>query len=425
MKILFLTDNFPPEVNAPASRTFEHTREWVKAAHDVTVITCAPNFPQGKLLPGYRNKWRQRDTVEGIKLIRVWSFITANEGFLKRILDHLSFALTAFLAGLRQPADVIVATSPQFFTTFAAFALSKLKRRPWVFEVRDIWPAAIRALGFVRHERILAWLELIELALYRDAAMVVVVTESFKGDLVARGIDPAKIEVVTNGVDLTNFAPRPRDVALERELALEGKFIVGYIGTHGHGQKLGFIVDAAAAVTDPQVHFLFVGAGAERAEVVAKAKRLGLANMTFLETVPKEQVTRYLALSDIMLVPLRKTDIYRSVIPSKIFEAAGMERPILIGVDGEARAIVEKYGAGRYYEPEDLDSFAAALTAIRVSGEDRAVMVAGCRGLAEAYDRKRLAAKMLGLLERIAPSAAGSSDLARRPDHPADAVDRV
>ena len=214
MRILFLSDNFPPEVNAPASRTFEHCREWVKAGHQVTVITCNPNFPQGKLFAGHTNRLMpRRDTVEGIEVVRVWSYITANEGFAKRVLDYLSFAFTAFLAGLRERPDVIVATSPQFFTTLAGAALSMVKNRPWIFEVRDLWPESIAAVGAMKTGALLRWLEKLELALYRHADRVVVVTDAFKRNLAGRGIDPAKIGVVTNGVLLDSLL-----VAAERGL---------------------------------------------------------------------------------------------------------------------------------------------------------------------------------------------------------------
>lgn len=402
MKILFLTDNFPPEVNAPASRTHEHCREWVRLGHQVTVITCAPNFPQGKVQEGYRNRWRQREMIDGIEVIRVWSFITANEGFLKRVLDYLSFALTSFIAGLAVDCDVIVATSPQFFTTLSGFALSKMKRRPWVFEVRDLWPATIVAVGAIRNQAILRQLERLELFLYRDARMVVVVTEAFKADLVGRGIDPAKIEVVTNGVDLSAFRPRARDPELEDRLGLKGKTVVSYIGTHGQCQGLEFVVDAASKVARKDLHFLFVGAGAERAMVMERAQALGLSNTTFLEPVPKHEVGRYLSLTDVMLVPLRRSEVFTTVIPSKIFEAAAMEKPILLGVDGEARGIIERFGAGRFYEPEDCDSFLGELEAMTADPARDAKIREGCGRMALAYDRTALARTMLSHLERAA-----------------------
>src|SRR5680860_563989 len=140
MKLLFLTDNFPPELNAPATRTYEHCREWVKEGMEVTVITCFPNFPKGKIFPGYKNKLYQIEEMEGIKVIRVWSFIAENKGMAKRFIDFISFAVSGFLAGLFQKdIDKIIITSPQFFVSFSGYLLSLLKRKPWVFEVRDLW----------------------------------------------------------------------------------------------------------------------------------------------------------------------------------------------------------------------------------------------------------------------------------------------
>ena len=147
MKILFLTDNFPPEVNAPATRTYEHCREWIRQGAEVTVITCTPNFPQGKVYKGYTNKPYQQEMMDGIHVIRVWSYITANEGFIKRTLDYISFSVTSFLAGLFQQADIIIATSPQFFTALSGRTLSFWKRKPWIMEVRDLWPESIKTVG--------------------------------------------------------------------------------------------------------------------------------------------------------------------------------------------------------------------------------------------------------------------------------------
>lgn len=418
MHILFLTDNFPPEVNAPASRTFEHAREWVRAGARVTVITGNPNFPEGRLMAGYRNRLRpQRMTIDGIKVVRVWSYISANEGFAKRVVDYVSFAMMAFFAGLRVKADVIVATSPQFFTSWAGWALSKAKRRPWIFELRDLWPESIVAVGAMKPGKLLNFLEKIELGLYRDAKLVIPVTDAFKTNLVARGIAAEKIEVVTNGVAMEQFSARPRDEALIARLGMTGKTIVAYIGTHGAAHGLDFIVNSIADA-DPRFHFLFVGAGAEKNKIVAQAKALALTNCTFVDPVPKAEVVGYIASCDVMLVPLRRNDTFKTVIPSKIFEAAAMRRPVLLGVEGQAQEIVEKYGAGLCFRPEDTASFLAVLDAI-VDPVAQPALVAGCDALAAAYDRRRLAAKMLDAIKQVARSG----DLARRPDYPPDAVD--
>lgn len=402
MRILFLSDNFPPEVNAPASRTYEHALRWVKAGAEVTVITCAPNFPGGKLYPGYRNRLYARERMDGIDVIRVWSFIAPNAGFARRVLDYLSSALTSFIAGLFQKADVIVATSPQFFTTWSGAALGFLKRRPWVFELRDIWPESIAAVGASGNRRLIAMLERIELALYRSAARVVAVSPAFKDNLVSRGIDPDKIHIVTNGADLTLWQPRDREQPLRRELGLEDKFVFAYIGTMGMAHGLDFILRAAERIEDPRIHFLLIGDGSEAAALKRQAVEAGLRNVSFHAPVPKQEVARFLAAADAALVPLRRSETFRSVIPSKIFEAAGMQRPILLGVQGQAAEIVETHGAGLVFIPEDMDS---CLSAIDRMASDAALyerLQSGCAELARAYDRDRLAGRMLEILQNAA-----------------------
>ena len=249
MQILFLTDNFPPEVNAPASRTYEHCREWVRAGHRVTVITGVPNFPKGRVFPGYRNHVWQRETMDGIEVVRVWTYITANAGFAKRTLDYLSFMVTGFLAGLVQPRpDVIVGTSPQFFTNCAAWTLSVFLWRPFVFELRDLWPESIKTVGAMNDSAALRLMERLELFLYRRAAAVVAVTESFRRNLIGRGIDRNKIHVVTNGVDLSRFRPMQRDAGLATRYGLDGTFVAGYIGTHGMAHALETVLEAAQRI---------------------------------------------------------------------------------------------------------------------------------------------------------------------------------
>ncbi len=401
MQLLFLTDNFPPEVNAPAARTYEHCREWVKAGVAVTVITCAPNFPQGRVYEGYRNRLWQQEMVDGIRVIRVWSYISANEGFAKRILDYVSYAVTAFLAALFVRSDLIVATSPQFFTAVAGYAAGLVKRRPWVMEVRDLWPESIRAVGAAPgRERWLDRLERLELFLYRKAARVVVVTDAFKENLIRRGVDPARIDVVKNGVLLDAYRPRPRPAALAKELSLTGKFVVAYIGTHGMAHGLDFILDCTRDAP-PGVHFLFVGGGARKEKLAARVERERLSNVTMLPPVSKDAVADYIALSDVCLVNLKKSDTFKTVIPSKIFENAAMRRPILLGVAGESREIIDLYGAGIGYAPENRTEFPAALDRLRSDSGFYEQCQDGCERLAAAFDRRELAARMLLILKSV------------------------
>ncbi len=402
MKILFLTDNFPPEVNAPATRTYEHCREWVKQGAEVTVITCFPNFPQGKLYDGYQNKRIQKETIEGIEVVRVWTYITANEGFFKRTLDYLSFAFSSFIAGLFQKPDIIIATSPQFFTTWSALVLSMVKRKPWIFELRDLWPESIKSVGALQEGFIYHFLQKIEILLYRKADHIIPNSEAFKKNLVKRGIPSEKISVIPNGSNLEHFLPREADPERICSLGLENKFVIGYIGTHGMAHALDFVIKAIAGLEDNHIHFLFIGDGAEKANIVELARKLHLENVTFLDPVPKEQMPDYLALTDVSLAPLKKDDTFKTVIPSKIFEAAAMRKPTLLGVDGQARSIVEKFESGLYFEPENSPDF---LNKVRQIASDKALyhqLSKNSGKLAKAYDRKKFAGKMLAVLHNIA-----------------------
>src|SRR2546427_7909131 len=349
MHILFLTDNFPPERNAPASRVYEHACYWVRWGHQVTVITCAPNFPEGKVYAGYRNRWYQVEEVDGIRVVRVKTFIAKNEGVVRRTLDYLSFMVSGFGAGLLQThPDVVVATSPQFFTSVAGWAVAALRRLPFIFELRDLWPASISAVGALQARKALQWLERLELFLYQRATKVVALTAAFKHDLVSRGIPAEQVEVVLNGFDFARYAPQPRDMELTQQLGLEGCFTVGYFGTHGMAHALGRVLDAAALLQDtPAIRFLFVGAGAVRDALIAQAAQEHLDNVIFVPAQPKTRMPAYWSVCDLALVPLKNTPLFTTVIPSKIFEAMGMGRAIVLAApEGEASQIVRGTGAG-------------------------------------------------------------------------------
>jgi glycosyltransferase involved in cell wall biosynthesis len=407
MTILFLTDNFPPEFNAPATRTFEHCREWVAAGHKVIVITCFPNFPMGKVYEGYKNKLYSKEEVEGINVIRVWTFIAPNKGMIKRSLDFLSFAFSSFVVGLFIKCDVIVATSPQFFTALSGYFLSLFKRKKWIMEVRDLWPESIQAVDAIQTSFVIRCLEKLELFLYRKASRLIVVTDSFKENIVSRGILPAKILVIKNGVDTSRFQPRNKNQEILRQLNLQRGFIIGYIGTHGLAHGLDFIVRSAKKIQDSDIHFLFIGDGAEKNNLIRRTKELGLENFTFLPPVPKNQVPDYLSVLDVALVPLRKSSTFENVIPSKIFETAAMNKPIFLGLRGETQKIIELYHAGICFEPEDETDFLEKLSVLKHNITTGQVnYTEGCRSLARDYDRRKLAHDMLNIIINLAPAGA-------------------
>lgn len=400
MKILFLTDNFPPEVNAPASRTFEHVKEWHKAGHDITVITCAPNFPKGEVYAGYKNKLYQTEMMDGVKVVRVWSYIAENKGFVKRTLDYISYSVTSFFAGLFQKTDIIVATSPQFFTALSGRTLAFWRHKPWIMEVRDLWPESIKTVGAMKDNMFIRYFEWEEMRCYKSAKKIVVVTDSFKRTLISRGVPEGKISVVKNGVSRDLFKPQPKDEALVKSLGLEGKRIIGYIGTHGMAHKLDFILRCAKNMEGKNdYHFLLIGSGAEKANLMKMKEDMDITNVTMLDSVPKSEVHRYISILDLSLINLKKSPLFTTVIPSKIFENAGMEIPIIMGVEGEAQEIVEKYGAGLCFEPENEADFNEKLTMLLSDDDLYQRCKEGCRRLSMDFDRKKLASDMLEVIE--------------------------
>ena len=398
MKILFLTDNFPPEVNAPATRTFEHCREWVKAGHDVTVITCFPNYPQGKVYPGYTNSLCKTECMDGIKVVRVWSYMTANKGFIKRIIDFISFSVTSFFAGLFRECDIIVATSPQFFTALSGRTLGFFKRKPWIMEVRDLWPDSIKAVGAMKESVVLKYFSKEEKWCYLSAKKIVVVTNSFKREIAKKGIPEDKIFVIKNGANTELFKPREKSQELLRKLGLEGKRVLGYVGTLGMAHKIDFLIDCVKDLDDYAL--MILGNGAEKENIQQKIENEGIKNVVLLDSVPKNEVAEYIALQDAALVNLRKSSLFTTVIPSKIFETASMRIPIMLGVDGEAREMVEEFGAGLFYEPENREDFLEKLNTLFSSPEVYKNCCDGGEKLAAAYDRKRLAAEMLEIISK-------------------------
>jgi len=404
MHILFLTENYPPETNAAATRVSERAAYWVEAGHRVTVLTSAPNFPGGQLFPGWRNRWRQVETRDGIRVVRVKTYIAANEGVVRRILDFQSFMLGAVLAGLfEERPDVVVATSPQFFAAVGGWALAALRRVPFVFELGDLWPRSISAVGAMRDSAALRALERLELFLYRRAAAVVALTHAFKADLIQRGIPATKIAVVINGVDLPRYAPRPRDQALATEWGLGRDFVVGYVGTHGMAHGLINVLDAAERLRDrPDLRFLLVGAGAERRMLVETAAKRGLDRVVFGPPQPKERMPAVWSLCDVALIHLKDSPAFAEVIPSKIFEAMGMGLPLLLAApEGEASRLLQADGAGRWVPAGDPDALAAAVRALADDAPTRQALAAASHAAAPRHTRQRQATLFLAVLERV------------------------
>ena len=398
MRILFLADNFPPERNAQASRVYERACYWVRWGHEVTVVTCAPNFPEGKLFAGYENRWRQVEMMDGIRVVRVKTFIAANKGAALRTLDFVSYFFTAlFFGAMERRPDVVVATSPQFFAGIGGVLLGWMQRAPFVLELSDLWPDSIVAVGAMKKSFAIRVLEKMELWMYARARRVIALTQAFRRNLAGRGVRAEKIDVVINGVDLERYRPEAKDEAVAREFGITlDRLVVGYIGTHGMAHALENVLAAAERMRGEAVQFLFVGAGAERERLVGVAREKGLDNVVFVPAQGKDRIAKFWALSDVALVHLKDTPTFETVIPSKIFEAMGMGLPVmLVSPAGEAKEIVEREGCGVWVAAERPEELAGAVR--------RWIAFPGERALAAAplYTRERQAREYLESLNRV------------------------
>ncbi len=412
MRILYLTHYFPPEGNAPASRAFQLARRWVADGHSVQVITCAPNVPDGVVYDGYENRPISRERIEGIDVTRVWTYGAPNRGTVRRIANYLSYMVSASVTGLfARKSDVMIATSPQFFAGWAGTIIRKIRRIPFVLEIRDIWPESIAAVGAIENPKILSVLESAERKLYRSSDRIVTVGEGYRDRLLERDVPAGKIDIIPNGVDTTMFTPRPGDPALRQRWALEGKFVCSYVGTIGLCAGLEVVLDAATQLKRQRredIVFVLVGDGAQRAGLEQRVRQRGLDNVLFTGRQPKQDMPAWLAISDACLVHLKRRDVFRSVYPSKIFEAAAMQRPILLGVEGAAEALIRRAGAGLCFQPESPEQLITSLLQlVDQPALARTLGQQGCRHILKHYNHDQLARKYLQILAAVAGLQAG------------------
>ena len=405
MNILYLSHYFPPEGNAPATRVFEMCRRWVKRGHQVTVLTGVPNVPAGVVYPGYRNRRIQREVLEGINVVRVWTFIAPNRGIVRRSLNYISYMASAFLAGLFLPKpDVLIATSPQFFCGWAGLMLSRKLRAPFIAEIRDLWPESISTVGAVRSQAPLKLLERMERRLYAEARRIVTVGDGYRERLIERGVPPETIDVVCNGVDRQAAADQAQGAEARRSLGLENRFVVSYIGTIGMACGLDVVLRAAAQLQTQgrdDVRFLLVGDGATRRELEQQARAMHLDQVIFTGLQPKSRIPALLAASDACLVHLKKQELFTSVLPSKLLEAMAMAKPVILGVEGHAAKLLKSAGGGICITPGDAGELLDATTLLAADRDGATAMGrAGRDHVLAHFDLDVLADKYLMVIEK-------------------------
>src|SRR6202051_159674 len=409
MKILYVSQYFPPEMGAPAARAAELSRHWAAAGHEATVLTGFPNHPTGVVPPEYRGKFRRmvaHEQTDGVNVVRTWLLPFSNRKAYERMWNYSSFCLSAATTGLfLSRPDVVIATSPQLLVGLSGWWLARWKRVPFVFEGRDLWPESVAAVGMSDGNSLLhRSLAKIAGFLYRRSDRVVVVTPAFEEFLVKRWAVPReKISVIENGVETELFAPEAR-TDRRRELGLEGKFVVSYIGTMGMAHGLETIVAAALQLRDanPRIVFLMLGEGAEKRRILELARERGLHNIRFVDQQPREKIPSYICASDACLVLLKKTDLFKTVIPTKMLEFMSCARPVIFGVDGRARGLLEEARAGLVIEPENAQALVDAACYLAVNQElAREMGRHGREYIVRKFSRRYTAEKYIRVLEQM------------------------
>jgi colanic acid biosynthesis glycosyl transferase WcaI len=409
MKILYISQYFPPEMGAPAARAAELASRWAESGHTVTVLTGFPNHPTGVISPEFRSRFRRlvsHEQINAVNLVRTWLLPFPNRKAHERMLNYSSFCLSAGITGLFLPrSDVVIGSSPQLLVALAAWWLAWCKRVPFVFEVRDLWPESLAAVGLGGTNSLLhRILARIAAFLYRHADRIVVVTPAFEDHLVEHWQVPReKISVIENGVETGLFSPQPI-AAAKAKLGLEKKFVVSYIGTMGMAHGLETLIAGAVRLQQrrPDVSFLLIGEGAEKDRIIALARRQNLTNLQFLDQQPREAIPDFIAASDACLVLLKKSDVFKTVIPTKMLEFMSCARPVILGVEGQAQFILEQAHAGIAVEPENSRALVDAILYLG-NNRDRCTELGrnGRDYIVRRFSRRATAEKYIRELERL------------------------
>ena len=409
MRILYLSQYFPPEAGATQTRAYEMARHMVESGHQVTVITEIPNHPSGVIPPEYRGRFFERTDLDGIEVIRVWVKTSPTKNFLNRMLFYLSYMINAVVFGLfsaRGGYDLIYASSPPLFAGGAALTLSYLRRLPLFFEVRDLWPDFAVALGELSHPLFISLARKLEWACYRRARRIIVVTKSYANRLTLRGVPSQKLVVIPNGANLDLFQYRPDGrQRLREELKLGDKFVAIYAGIHGIAQGLETVIEAAHQIEEQSdIHFLMVGEGPQKADLIALASDYQLHNLTWVSEQPRENIPDYLSTADVALVLLRGIEEFKGVLPSKMFDAWACQRPVILSVHGEARQLLDLSQGGICIPPDNPARLVEAIQKLKDNPQERQHMGSSARTFTEKnYSRQVQAEKLVQLIEGLSP----------------------
>jgi glycosyltransferase involved in cell wall biosynthesis len=365
MRILLIHQYFLEDNDGGGSRWNEMSRFWQSAGHEVTVLAGMVHY-MGHKPDKYRDKYFDISTnADGVKVIRCHVSASYNASFLGRLWAYFSFTFSSIWGGLRYARDrydVIVVTSPPLFVGITAYVLSRWKRLPFVFEIRDLWPESAIDTGVLTNSLLIKFAYWFERFIYRKARLINVLTPAFREALITKkGVRPEKIIFIPNAADFSlseELLQHFDTAAFRQEQGLEGKFVVTYVGAHGVANHLVQVLDTAERLRDTNVLFLLIGDGMQKPQLQTESQRRGLVNVRFVDSVPKRDVFKYILASDVGTSVLKKVDTFKTVYSNKTFDYMSCQKPILMAIDGVSRALVETAQAGVYVEPENPEDFA-------------------------------------------------------------------
>jgi glycosyltransferase involved in cell wall biosynthesis len=405
MKIVVICHYFPPEIGAPSARLYEMSKRWVELGNEVHVVTCFPNHPTGIIPDEYKGLKYKLENMDGIHVHRNYVYATPNKGFIKKTLGHISFMFSSVLFSMKKidKPDVIITSSPTFFSIFSGYWYSLRKKADFVLEIRDLWPAAMIELGVMKEGFITRVLEKMELFFYRNSKKLIMVTQSFKENVVKRGINEDKVHVITNGVNQDLFYPKEKNQELINKYNLQDKFVISYVGAHGISQNLSTILEVAKKLSKyKNIEFVFVGEGAEKDKLKQIVREEELTNVQFIEAQPKEAIPEFYNVSDLCLIPLKNIELFKTFIPSKMFEIMACGIPIVASLEGEAAQILEESKAALVVQPDNPNKIAVAIEELINDKEKYNQMKAnGPEFVEKNYSRNKLAERYFELINNV------------------------
>jgi glycosyltransferase involved in cell wall biosynthesis len=369
--------------------------------HQVTVLTGFPNYPTGIRPAEYRGKWLIKERHDQLAIIRVPHYVAPNKGFFKRILIHITFAVSASIYSLfMKRDDIIYLESPPLFNGFIGLVSKWFRRIPYFFNVADLWPQTAIELGALRNKQVIAVTQWLERTFYNQAARILAVTAGIQSFIVRMGYKTEKVALITNGVDHLVFADDVEPDTSILGYRHPGRILAIYAGTHGMAHALGTILDAAERLRNEPIDFLFIGDGPEKKMLIEKTETLGLNNVAFLDPLPQAKMPGVMRAADVAIINLRNVPLFDSAMPSKCFEAMAAGLPIMLAVRGEMAGHIEKAQCGICAEPENLDQIVEAFRLfIAIGDSERREM--GKRGRAyavEHFSRDMIARKLESLM---------------------------